>query len=319
MKSFLPFIVVGLVCLSACQGPVRPGVESVAVATVDREYQLGDEWDKRPITGTSVKELLPALRRAAYATARAGMGTAWYLGKFNGHHLMVTNYHVFPSGCREQLLHFFLFDERVSCLNLFGTWKEIDLNIFSIDVPARFGPALTAAALKFAFREDVYPGQLLVTAGFGGAQNPRFGLMGDQGKDCKIISGRNVFRFLTDVDQENPGGYQAWSLAHGCETSHGDSGAALVDRNTGEVVGVTWTGRTPKSSTVQSSAYLDALANSPTEEVWTSLNYGVPAVKIFEIVAETVAGRHAMAINVRSLDPGYKETLRLVLEGRPDK
>ena len=54
----------------------------------------------------------------------------------------------------------------------------------------------------------------------------------------------------------------------------------MVDRQTGSVIGIIWTGKIPKAERIKDSDYLDRLLNNPTEEIWTELSYAVPAVKI---------------------------------------
>src|SRR3712207_6050691 len=89
---------------------------------------------------------------------------------------------------------------------------------------------------------------------------------------------------MADPDELNPGPYKAWSFSHACDISHGDSGSAMVDRRTGEVVGIVWTGRIPKSAEYQNSATLMELLRLPQPAIWNQLSYAVPAVKMAEVL-----------------------------------
>ena len=89
---------------------------------------------------------------------------------------------------------------------------------------------------------------------------------------------------MADPDEFNPAGYKAWSFAHACDISHGDSGSAMIDRKNGDVVGIVWTGKIPKSAMVQSSANLQKIFTGSTPAVWKELSYAVPAVKIKEVL-----------------------------------
>ena len=101
-----------------------------------------------------------------------------------------------------------------------------------------------------------------------------------------MFSATDEFRLLADPDTLNTESYSAWSFAHGCDTSHGDSGSAIVDRATGRPIGIHWTGKVPKSSRVRTSGYLADLLASPSDDVWSELGYAVPAAKIKEVVSK---------------------------------
>ncbi|MCM2279818.1 MAG: serine protease [Oligoflexia bacterium] len=248
-------------------------------------YQLGDEWGKKPVSEADLRD--PVFARAAMATARVGGGTGFYLGVFGGSHVVATNHHVCPSvrACVGSVVSFPLLKLRFKVTRSLGSWPQIDLSLLLIEVPkAEDAQTLGQVAANFDFDSPITAGQELLTVGFGSYDNPRSQLMGNQDHDCKVFSGENEFRLLADPDDYNPGPYRAWSFANGCDVSHGDSGSAIVDRKTGRPIGILWTGRIPKSSRVQSSAYLDQLLQAPTEEIWTELSYSVPAAKAREVL-----------------------------------
>ena len=68
----------------------------------------------------------------------------------------------------------------------------------------------------------------------------------------------------------------------------------MVDRTTwGEVVGIIWTSKIPKSDRVQNSDFLktkDSL-DQPTEDVWSELSYAVPAAKLGEFLGNLTTER----------------------------
>lgn len=275
--------VFGPVPLLGSSGRTLTTTSENSTATLNATYRLGSEWGKRPVTEDSLASELPAFQRAALATARAGGATSFYLGTFAGKHVMATNHHVFPSAsrCESGVIRFPLLDLAFRCNAFLGTWSEIDLSLFVIDVSKESeARALAEVGANFDFSSPLRKGQELLTVGFGLANNPLRQLVGNSDSDCKVFSPDNEFRFMADPDQLNPGTYSAWSFANGCDVSHGDSGSAMVDRETGRPVGIIWTGRIPKAPAVQSSEYLDSLLNSQGPEVWEELSYGVPAAKI---------------------------------------
>ena len=253
-------------------------------AAVD-DYRIGDEFGKKPVTAGGLGGTSPVFQRAAKATAAYGGGTAFYLGKFNGHHMVATNHHVAEGGCQGPA-RFPLLGKSYSCERVYADWKEVDLDLFSIIVPEADEALLAPLGRNFSFDASIYTGQELLTVGFGIAGNPRRVMMANQDSDCKVFSDTGDFRLVADPDQYNPADYSAWSFVNGCDVSHGDSGSAFVDRNTGDVLGLIWTGKIPKSPKVLSSAYLAEMLRTKSPEIWTELAFCVPAPKIKERIQE---------------------------------
>lgn len=264
------------------------------------DYQIGDEWGKKPVTAAALAAGGPIFERAAKATARYGGATAFYLGRFNGRYLVATNHHVSGSSCKGEA-EFPLLGRSFSCEKVYGDWPEVDLALFSIRVPRADEPLLAPLGRDFAFDADIYPGQRLLTIGFGVANNAGRQMVANQDGDCVVFSKRNNFRRLADPDEFNPGDYQAWSFANGCDVSHGDSGSAFIDRRTGDVLGIVWTGRFPKSEPVGRSSYLVPLIGSDDPQVWNELTLSVPAAKIRERVREAIAALPAGGDDARTL------------------
>jgi hypothetical protein len=285
---------VSSVALSAPLEPVGLGarffssLDSVFLSDLEagnNTYQMGSEWGKNPVTPDAISTKYPAFVRAARAAARAGGGTGFYLGTFAGYHVMATNHHVFPkaSSCLGSEIRFPLLNVSARCETFFGTWTDVDLALFAVSVKSDdVLQKLESVAQNFDFRGSLKAGQELVTVGFGVANNRRRSAVANDDHDCRVFSKDDSFVFMADPDDLNPGPYKAWSFAHGCDVSHGDSGSAMVDRATGNVVGILWTGRIPKQKRVQDSSYLDTLVGSEHEDVWEQLSYAVPAKKMAE-------------------------------------
>ncbi len=251
-------------------------------------YQIGDEWGKKPVTPAVLSAESPVFVRAARATAKAGGGTSFYLGKFAGAHVMATNHHVFPAAysCLGRMIQFpHLGARSFKCKTFLGTWPEIDLALFTLEVPqAADEQVLAEVAGNFAFDRDLSPNQELLTIGFGVANNSSRVMMSNQDQDCRVFSRYAEYRLMGDPDEINPGTYSAWSFANGCDVSHGDSGSAMVDRRTGDVVGIIWTGRIPKQSSTQKSDVIAEWMRTGSEMIWKELSYAVPSVKIGEFL-----------------------------------
>jgi hypothetical protein len=258
----------------------------------NRTYQLGDDWGKVPVTDGLLREAPDALRRAALATATAGGATSFVLGQFDGQVVMATNHHVFAeaSQCLKKAIRFAALGASGTCSRFLGTWDEVDLSLFVIDVDnSQERARILEVAANFDFDAPIRQGQELLTVGFGIANNPARRMVANGDSDCKVFSPTQDFRLMPDPDALNPGTYDAWSFANGCDVSHGDSGSAMVDRKTGRPVGLIWTGKIPKSPQVQSSRYLAELAAGQSEEIWTELSYAVPASKIKEVLLSALS------------------------------
>ena len=259
---------------------------------VHPSYQIGDLWGKKKVDAKTLEEGTP-YHRASFATARLGGGTSFYLGKFAGKHMMATNHHVCPrmTSCIGKVVHFTLFGWKFKVVKSLGSWQSVDLSLVAIDVGDEDKElALAKVGRNFAFSEALYLGQPLITVGYGSANNYFRRLVANQDSDCKVFSGTEEFRFLSDPDRKNPGSYQVWSFANGCDVSHGDSGSALVDRETGDVVGIIWTGKIPKDPKIRDREYVDDIFESGSDEIWTELSYGVPVAKIKERLERTLIG-----------------------------
>lgn len=246
------------------------------------DYQLGSEWGKTAVTRKQLQAETAIFQRTAAATASLSGGTAFYLGRFDGHAIVATNHHVCENlkACVRLNARFPVLGKKAKVTKTLGSWPEIDLSLHIVDIDPKDEAAFAAVAQNFSFGNELYRGQPLITIGFGSAGNPYRQLMVGQDSDCKVFSDRGEFRFMHDPDGIKPGGYQAWSFSVGCDVSHGDSGSAMVDRLTGEIVGIIWSGRFPKIAAVQDSKFLDGLLIHPTEDIWTQLSYAVPAVSI---------------------------------------
>lgn len=260
------------------------------------DYRLGSEWGKRKVTEADLSRSSNAFKRGAYATARLPVGgTGFYLGKFNGAHVLATNHHVCPhrNSCLGNRADFKALNKSFRVTKFYLTLPIIDLTLLQIEIPLSEEALMNKVARNFDFRGSIPHGSELMTFGFGIAGNSGNSLMANVDSDCRVFSKTGEFRLMADPDEFNPADYRAWSFSHGCDVSHGDSGSAILDRRTSNVVGIVWTGKIPKSPEVQDSEALIRLLNFPTEAIWTELSYAVPAVKIAEQLKLMIQNRTA--------------------------
>lgn len=257
-------------------------------------YQIGSEWSKKTVS-TKDFEALPGLETIARGTGTLGGGTGFYLGKFDGQHVVATNHHVCPAGfnCLGGRFSLPLSGRSFKLATFLGTWKSIDLTLLTIrPASAEDEKSLEEIANPFHFEERPFSGQTLITVGFGASNNPLRQLQASADRDCIVFSDEDEYRLMDDPDVVHPSSYQTWSFANGCDVSHGDSGSAFVDRDSGSVVGLLWTGKVPKKAEVRDSVYLGEIREKGSEDIWTELTYAVPVAKIREqLEADLLAGR----------------------------
>jgi S1-C subfamily serine protease len=218
--------------------------------------------------------------------------TGFVIGEKDGQILMATNHHVIEDQafCDETKVTFEILKIKgLSCDKVLATDTTLDLTLFTVKgLNAADKPKLLEVMLPMS-KVEPKKGQNLLTVGYGFAGNDDGRLMVDQGHDCKTFSKDGDVRLLADPDTVNPGPYKTWVFATGCDVSHGDSGSALVDRTTGEVVGLLSTGKIPKIESVRSSEYLKTMFDTDSESVWSELTYVVPFAKILESYGEVVS------------------------------
>lgn len=253
------------------------------------DYRLGDEWGKKRVTVENLQNESPAFQRAAQATAYLPIGgTGFYLGKFAGKHVIATNHHVCPAAadCVGDKASFKMVNKKFPMTKLYITLPNVDLSLLEIDVPEADEELMMKIGKNFSFNRDLTKGLDLITIGYGVGGNPGGHMMANKDSDCKVFSANRDYKHLADPDEFNPADYKAWSFAHACDISHGDSGSAMVDRNNGDVVGIVWTGKIPKSEIVQSSANLKEMYDTSSGAIWRELSFAVPAVKIAEYLQD---------------------------------
>ncbi len=259
----------------------------------NKDYQIGNTWGKRPVKPEEF-ENNPELARAVKATAKIGGGTGFVLTLVGQRIIFATNYHVCPSAwmCMGSYARFpYLDNLQVELGRMLGSWKEVDLALFELNVSIDSSAAkkLLSVARNFSYDDPWDKGDPLMTIGFGSANNPNRVMMIGDDSDCLAFSSPEQSRLMADPDQFNPGSYSAWSFAVGCDVSHGDSGSAMVHRVTGQVLGLIWTGKFPKVTRIQDSGYLWSLLTlEDHEDIWGELNYAIPASKIKEAILKFV-------------------------------
>ncbi len=242
-------------------------------------YRLGSTWDRKAFNYKN-KDKIPKKfqEQAKYVGSFLG-GTAFYLGKFNNKHIMATNYHVLPKALNCYSLNtvnFRVMKKRFSCLRFIVSFKNIDLSLFQIKVKPDQERFFKGYPFKFFGKPSLT--RQLYGMGYTYLENPmRKMLLVSGGKFCSPFSRK--IKLINDPDTQHPVDYKVWSMAIGCDFGHGDSGSPIIN-NKGQLVGLFWTGGTPKSSFVKNDKNLRSLIDSEDPLVWSNLSYMVPLKSI---------------------------------------
>lgn len=256
------------------------------------DYQIGTTWGKQKVAKESLGSQSQVFQRAAKATARLIVGfegaTAFLLGEKDGEMLLATNRHVMKdqAGCNIARLSFEMLDiNDVRCGSVINSSADLDLTIFTARGLSQDQiDKLSPVAKSFSALEPK-KGMQLLTIGYGkGANFDQRNLMSEQSDDCKTFSPDGEVRFMADPDAYNPIEGRVWMFATGCDVSHGDSGSAFVDRETGDVIGILSTAKVPKNSVVRDPSFLTRIYDESTEDVWKELTYVVSSSKIVELL-----------------------------------
>jgi hypothetical protein len=257
-------------------------------------YQIGPTWGKQPLNQlySTASEMTakakPSFTRAALATARVGRGTGFVLGERNGEVILATNHHVIDGQetCEMTSVNFELLDiHGLYCDKVIKTTSDLETTLFTVSgLNQESREKLLSVARSFSPEVPV-KGRRLLTFGYGIANNP-FGQRLMVGQDEHCITFSDQKRFMSDPDELNPFPYKTWAFATGCDVSHGDSGSAFIDAESGAIVGILYTGRIPKNPKVLDASYLKKIYDESSEEIWTELTYVVPSNLIVETLKE---------------------------------
>lgn len=218
-----------------------------------------------------------------------GRATGFYLGDLQDRSFFITNRHVIRS---EQLCRASVVRTQAGvfpCRRLVGSWEEIDLAIIETSLVNGLVP------LKFDTETEIKAGDAMSVAGFG--RWPQLSavptLTVNEDDDCRAFLGQGAAMQLSDPDEINPTPGFVWSLPMGCDVMHGDSGAPVLSRGTGKVVGIVWTGVFPKPAIAQDSAELRKMLAAQKAESQLILNYMVPSVSIAEVLRESLSDKES--------------------------
>ena len=271
-------------------------------ASYASSIQIGDEYSKTPWREAYQRSDLPFIQEHIQNTVLintpsgrgVGRGTGFYIGLHQGRHLFLTNAHVLTTHeCRDTIITFLktnLAQGRADCERVLVSRfnrEESDMTLFTIKDSQLKDFAGKGLELELDFSPRA--GQMLMQHGFGIKSVPRF-RDADQAQrefsgqanidsDCAVISPSGVLQTVPDMS----GKLVHHNISIGCDVTGGDSGSAIVDRETGRVVALLWaSGINPRDrDRIKSADLWSHVIGSEDRRIWKNFAF---AISIKELV-----------------------------------
>lgn len=264
------------------------------------QVQAGSTWGRNAVsTKDQIKN--PKLLQAALSVAEFKRGTAFYIGKHGGRHLMVTNAHVVAGeenlpdridqfmgdqGCKDEkknIVHFkfALAGFEAECKQVLKIIPSLELSFVEMTVPSQeIESELSKIGIQLPTGPSVNTPNQLVVFGYGHFMNPgipNLSLMMSTDSDCRSFSDVAAPKLIKDPDSTNSL-HKVHSFVMGCDVVSGDSGSPVLDLKDGNLIGIAWAGKFPKKNISSDEMQLKGFWNS--DLAWSQLNFAVPATLI---------------------------------------
>jgi len=277
IKTLL-LIGLGFIWLTSC-GNNRDA--EATPATDGGVFWIGQDWSRQIVTQEFFDQQPSSIQKLILHTAKIDIGRGHGTGIYLGRGLMLTNSHVVRGReCRNLAIQFWNHPENISCRRILWSDRDVDAAILEIDDQTLYhleGYRLNNRRSLPLFTERV------ATAGFGTTLNPHFGMTIDSSSECTVVS-NDEMRFMPPPGTSPELAYNVWAIPLTCDTSPGDSGAAVIDRDSGELVGLIFGGRLRKKQQINIETI-----NNQDAMIWDQLSYAIP---IREIMKRFMTDRH---------------------------
>ena len=268
----------------------------LSFAAKANSIQIGDIYSKIPWRKAYQDNALPFIQEHIENTVLintptgrgVGRGTGFYIGLHQGRHLFLTNAHVLTTHeCRGTIITFLktsLAQGRAECERVLVSRfnrEESDMTLFTIKASQLKDFAGKGLELELEFSPRA--GQMLMQYGFGIKSLPRF-RDADQAQrefsgqanidsDCAVISPTGVLQTVPDMS----GKLVHHNISIGCDVTGGDSGSAIVDRETGRVVALLWaSGINPRDrDRIKSVDLWSHVIGSDDSRIWENFAFAI--------------------------------------------
>lgn len=228
--------------------------------------QIGLEWNRTRYSKDALATYDAAARKALRAAVRietsSGHGSGAFLGLAEGTGIVLSSSHNFFQSKDVYSIRFEVQRLTFGKARIIADFPKYDVVVIAFPVKPEDRPLIAddGLALGFVVRKDVP----LTVAGFGVHQFS-FG----EDADCRTFSGPMQTAFVIEGSH-----YARGSLvAIGCDLAPGDSGGPVLERSTGELLGLITTIAEPSKKTrLPSDRLREKYQNAGEETLVTELN-----------------------------------------------
>jgi hypothetical protein len=162
--------------------------------------------------------------------------------------------------------------------------EDSDMTLFTIN--NKSVENMKGQGLEIDFDFSPKAGQLLASHGFGMKHNQgrltKYSPNATYDKDCAIVSPDDFLAYIENFKIK-------YTFANGCDTASGDSGSAMIDRETGKVVGLAWgSGNMPKKKKdrISSAILWNELVGTKEIRVWKYMSYAISLTALKDELSE---------------------------------
>ena len=273
-------------------------------------FRIGSQWSKVELKSLSdLKEISSEFHPVLKGTVQLMLGgSGVLLGKFEDKYVVASAAHIcernYKAACPLMPLRgaFRFLDVQYRASSIIGFWPEIDLILYSIEVDPKDEIKLIGAGANFDFSAQLDRNLSLAVSGYTLIHGFSGNLQMSYDSDCRILSNTNEVRLINDPDQLRPDKIKKWAFAMGCDVGPGDSGGPVINRETGAILGLVWTGNSSQKNSAKTSEGLTKIQHDNKSQLWNSVSYSSPAPKIAEYLKKSL------------LDPAVDSEKKMIIE-----
>lgn len=245
------------------------------------KYRGGDKYSKTKVkrslflkSSPIVKDIIQ--RTGKVVVGRKHIGTAFLYKEREDDYVFLTNYHVMKSRnqCRDSkiLIKTPEFGSKIlicsGIIKVGKISKNTDYMYFSVS-KNRDNLFLSKLKPLKLIDQDPLPGDKLIVAGFGAGKvsSSVYDLKITMDNDCVYFVGNRTI-VMNGKDVEDV-------MFHGCDTASGDSGSAIINRDTGELVGLLFGSASQKKQKPLSSEEIEMNLGTPYRKFMTNGSFAI--------------------------------------------
>ncbi len=262
-------------------------LQSFAQAQSIVRVQVGQTWDRKPAVSIYKQSVAVLLQKSHGQDFYRG--SAFYIGKHFGKHVVITNQHLLRYRCSKT---FFVFSEynnqikKFRCKKILNSWGPevgLDLALVELNIKEEDNDFFNGKALKIDWNWLPSAGQRFRSIGAARRDAhmsmARFYLTEESSRWCRLFSKEREFVEISSIQLR-------YAFVTGCDASHGDSGSPIFDYASGYVVGIL--SAISEVSKLQSDEDLDEIMGSDLDQLIPYFSYALALSPIKSILGRYI-------------------------------